>query len=525
MRSFRACRCPPDAALYVATTVGAIDRLERSVLAGDAVSSERLSAIPGRLAGAASAWTPERAQVVSAACASSTAALALAAVRDPPRRDRLRARGGRRSRVGIRAVGFSALMAIDPEGARPFDAARKGVTLGEARVRAADEPRTRGAGRASVPGRAGRLGDDLRREPFDRAVARRRAAGGGRAAGLGDGRLRAGADDGPLRARHRDDVQRPDGNAGVPARSSASRRFRRFPRRAGWAMGWARPGVAEMLLSLEFLRRGRVPPTIGLEPRASDEAEGWVANRAQAIDPAGMVSTNSGFGGTNAALAVSLAPRSPGGGRRRLEITGDPRVGGNPRGRGGWRRGGGGCEPPKNFGRFSAEARLAYRAVARALLAAGPDPARRTGVVACGEAAATRPTARIFRTMRDRAGRWGAASVRADAADLGRGGMRDRLPADGPAGLRGGSGRIRRGRGAAARGMAGRWGGGSIGACPPRRRRPGVRPGGGTIGTEGKPMKLKLIYPRWPKLQHQTEFHLPPHGPSASRRRCRRTSP
>jgi radical SAM superfamily enzyme YgiQ (UPF0313 family) len=26
-------------------------------------------------------------------------------------------------------------------------------------------------------------------------------------------------------------------------------------------------------------------------------------------------------------------------------------------------------------------------------------------------------------------------------------------------------------------------------------------------------MKFKLIYPRWPKLKRQTEFHLPPHGP------------
>ncbi|WP_319407655.1 radical SAM protein [uncultured Desulfosarcina sp.] len=26
-------------------------------------------------------------------------------------------------------------------------------------------------------------------------------------------------------------------------------------------------------------------------------------------------------------------------------------------------------------------------------------------------------------------------------------------------------------------------------------------------------MKFKLIYPRWPKLMRQTEFHLPPHGP------------
>lgn len=26
-------------------------------------------------------------------------------------------------------------------------------------------------------------------------------------------------------------------------------------------------------------------------------------------------------------------------------------------------------------------------------------------------------------------------------------------------------------------------------------------------------MKFKLIYPKWPKLSRQTEFHLPPHGP------------
>src|ERR1035437_3517337 len=26
-------------------------------------------------------------------------------------------------------------------------------------------------------------------------------------------------------------------------------------------------------------------------------------------------------------------------------------------------------------------------------------------------------------------------------------------------------------------------------------------------------MKMKLIYPKWPKLSRQTEFHLPPHGP------------
>ena len=26
-------------------------------------------------------------------------------------------------------------------------------------------------------------------------------------------------------------------------------------------------------------------------------------------------------------------------------------------------------------------------------------------------------------------------------------------------------------------------------------------------------MKATIIYPSWPKLERQTEFHLPPHGP------------
>src|SRR3990172_4982326 len=26
-------------------------------------------------------------------------------------------------------------------------------------------------------------------------------------------------------------------------------------------------------------------------------------------------------------------------------------------------------------------------------------------------------------------------------------------------------------------------------------------------------MRIKIIYPKWKKLERQTEFHLPPHGP------------
>jgi len=43
-------------------------------------------------------------------------------------------------------------------------------------------------------------------------------------------------------------------------------------------------------------------------------------------------------------------------------------------------------------------------------------------------------------------------------------------------------------------------------ASPAGRRRPRHHRG-------GRRVKLLLVYPAWPKLEHQTEFHLPPHGP------------
>ena len=33
------------------------------------------------------------------------------------------------------------------------------------------------------------------------------------------------------------------------------------------------------------------------------------------------------------------------------------------------------------------------------------------------------------------------------------------------------------------------------------------------LDSVGRLMRMKLIYPSWPKLERQTEFHLPPHGP------------
>jgi 3-oxoacyl-(acyl-carrier-protein) synthase len=65
-------------------------------------------------------------------------------------------------------------------------------------------------------------------------------------------------------------------------------------------------GLLEMLLTLEFLKRAKVPGTVGLSS-IPPEAEGWVSPAPQSLTKQGvMVTTNSGFGGVNVALLVGL---------------------------------------------------------------------------------------------------------------------------------------------------------------------------------------------------------------------------
>ena len=378
---------PADATLFVATTIGAVDRLEKSVLAGaEPPETESLSAIPDWLAPRIG-LDAVRAQVVSSACASSTTALALAA--SAIRRGEIDCA----LVVGADAVsefvlsGFSALMAVDPGGAQPFGAERKGVTLGEAaafalltsRARAEREGRpclgvlggwglTCDANHLTGPSRDG--------APLAEAVRAALALAGcppGKTAAIcahGTGTL------------YNDRMEMLAfklvfGDSPLPT----------FSVKGGTGHVLGAAGVAETLLALEFLRRGAVPPTVGAGP-ISEEAAGWVADEARTIDSAGvLVTTNSGFGGVNAALVVSLAPLPAGAPARTPALRETTEVCVAATESAGAEAG---APPPKNFGRFSAEARLAYRAVERALRVAGLDPVRdpalRVGAIACGPA-------------------------------------------------------------------------------------------------------------------------------------------
>ncbi len=292
---------PADALLLLATTAGEVDRLERHVLLGqgdpEASRPDRLLARVKRLCGVRAG------RLVSAACASSSTALALGAGLIET---------GRREAVVVVAcdavtefvhAGFSALMALDPDGARPFDRDRRGLTVGEAagvavllrEDRAAREGRPRlgtvaGWGLASDANHMtgpSRDGDGL---ACAIEAALRRASAGPEAVGS--------------ICAH---------GTGTPYNDAMEMRAfgRVFARPApvysvkgaiGHTMGAA--GLVEAAVALTAMKAGVAPATAGLRT-AAPEAAGWVAPEPVPLPPGRLaLSTNSGFGGVNAALVL-----------------------------------------------------------------------------------------------------------------------------------------------------------------------------------------------------------------------------
>ena len=388
---------PADATIYLATTVGAIDELEAAVFAGAEFAGQGgFSRLHG-LAAAAFGVAPERIQIVSSACASSTAALALAA-------GAIR-RGETECALVVGAdvlsefvlAGFAALMAVDPDGAHPFDADRKGVALGEAFAaallmrgdRAAREgrPCLGAVGGWSLTCDANHLTGPSRdgaplAEAIDAAVS---MAGGAPA-------------DVALLCAHGTGTAYNDQMEMLAFRRAFGEQPRpTFSAKGGMGHTLGAAGLAEVLLALEFLRRGRIPPTVGLR-RAANDAVGWVSAETRPVDSNGIaISTNSGFGGTNAAVALTLAARpvsraapaatiaeQPLGTARisAAEAVATPKEAGSL---------------PRNFSRFGPEVRRAYFAVRRALAAAGlVSGAGRIGLIACDRAGSERANFAYF---------------------------------------------------------------------------------------------------------------------------------
>ncbi len=301
---FEGASIPGDAKLLLATTKGEIDLLEQSMLdqRGDAAE-----AIVTRLLGKVADLTEAQGEglVISAACTSSSAALAQASAM---------IRNGHADCVLVAACdsvtefifsGFSSLMALDREPARPFDKHRAGLNVGEAAAYTLlmSEERAVRESRPVLGTVAGwGLSDDANhmtgpsRESEGLILAISKAL---TSAGIGSTEV------GFISAH---------GTGTIYNDQMEMRAFRSIFKDAvrpvysikggiGHTMGAA--GLIETIITLRSLRDRTVPPTVNLK-EPDDDARGWVADDQQALPAKSFaLVTNAGFSGMNTALVVS----------------------------------------------------------------------------------------------------------------------------------------------------------------------------------------------------------------------------
>jgi 3-oxoacyl-[acyl-carrier-protein] synthase II len=294
---------PEDAKLLLATTKGEIDLLEQSMLEGKGDVAEAIvSRLINKVAGLTSA--KGGGLVLSAACTSSAAAAAQAAAM---------VRNGHADCVLVVACdsvtefifsGFSSLMALDKQPARPFDRNRAGLNVGEAAAYALimSEERAVRENRPVLGTISGwGLSDDANhmtgpsRESEGLVLAITKALA---SAGIGPGDI-------GLIAAH--------GTGTVYNDQMEMRAFRAVftdgPRPVysikggiGHTMGAA--GLVEMLVAQRALSEGIVPPTVNLK-EVDDDARGWVSDQPQNVRGQALaLMTNAGFSGINTALVL-----------------------------------------------------------------------------------------------------------------------------------------------------------------------------------------------------------------------------
>jgi hypothetical protein len=367
---------PAGARVYVATTVGEIDFVEADIRAGKKLNRPecQISSLAGRVA--ERLGLPAASGVLfSAACASSTAAVAMAASAIQQGEADCICVVGCDALSEFTLSGFATLMALDPAGAHPFDVARKGVALGEAAaytvLMSSEQAVKEGfviqgtvtgwgmtcdANHLTGPSRDG--------IPLADAVEEALVLSGQSAENVvavcahGTG------------TAYNDLME-------ILAFQRALKHNPRplFSVKGGMGHTLGAAGLVELLLSLEFLKRGVIPGTVGLS-KVSPEADGWASASSQDIESKGVIlTTNSGFGGVNVALIVGRdgarpsrstlmeghAPSWPG---TDQPMEGHPPPGHRSLGAGGsWPSGLPNFVPPKNFTRFSIQAQKATHAI------------------------------------------------------------------------------------------------------------------------------------------------------------------
>lgn len=293
---------PPDARLLVASTKGEIDRLEAAGRAGaplpQAVLFEPLLEKIARRFG-----LTDSGMNINAACASSTVAIARGAA--------LIAAGQAESVLVYAAdivsefvfSGFSALQALAPEPCQPFDQQRQGLTLGEAGV-ALLLMSEDCAARQKQPALATIAGWGAANDAHHVTAPARDGCGlilacrtAFKQAGIAAEQIAAINAHGTGTA-YNDAMELTAFNqlfaAGLPP-------LHGIKGSVGHCLGAA--GGLEVLVAAYALQQQIIPGTVGCE-QPEEAGRGQVSAQTQQICGDYLLSTNSGFGGINAALIL-----------------------------------------------------------------------------------------------------------------------------------------------------------------------------------------------------------------------------
>lgn len=290
----------PMTPMILATTVGEIECVERAILNGspDLAATARPQALLERIKQLLR--LRGNAMVISSACASSSAAMTQAAS--------LIRRGDETKVLVITCdavsefvySGFSTLLSLCSEPARPFDAERSGLTLGEAAgwamLVSSDAPVNRGA--TSILG-WGNTTDAIHMTAPDR-----NAGGLSRAISKACAMAKREAAEISFIAAHGTATLYSDAMELLAFRRASPEPKPIFSIKGGVGHTLASAGLLQILVCARAMELGVVPATVGLStPEPS--AIGWahVAPARIGSNPLAL-STNSGFGGVNTAILL-----------------------------------------------------------------------------------------------------------------------------------------------------------------------------------------------------------------------------
>ena len=291
---------PRDAALLVATTTGECDLLERAILGSEDEEIPALTSVLPKLQRATGTAGP--CAIVSSACASSTVAMIQA--------DTMLRHGKAEAVMVVGAdclsefvlSGFSSLMALDEDVARPFDRDRAGLSVGEAAGYVLMMSAERAA-REGVAAKGFLRGGGMTNDANHMTGPSRDGAG---LAGAVRRALKQGGCRGTeiaCVAAHGTGTVYNDAMEMKALRLVFSEPVPIFSIKGGIGHTMGNAGLAQAIVALESLRRGAIPPTVGVS-RVDDDAAGWVSSGRRDTMGHLAIAANAGFGGVNAAVLV-----------------------------------------------------------------------------------------------------------------------------------------------------------------------------------------------------------------------------